>query len=127
MPETPARLRPWLEEFSAALSAPDRADWSTLFVENCFWRDFVAFSWNIVTVEGVDAIAAMASAQARAIGAKNLAPDDPTLPMTDARQGWFTFETATARCRGYVQFEGDKAKVLVTTLLELIEIGRAHV
>ncbi|MEJ1965476.1 MAG: NAD(P)/FAD-dependent oxidoreductase [Gammaproteobacteria bacterium] len=118
--EIPSRLRPWLEKFSAALAAPDRADWSALFVEECFWRDFVAFSWNIVTVEGVAAIAAMARAQARTIGVKNLAPDDPTLPMTDDTQGWFTFETATARCRGYVQFEGDKARVLVTTLLELI-------
>jgi putative flavoprotein involved in K+ transport len=119
MSASPVNLSAWLAKFSAALAAPERANWSGLFVEKSFWRDFVACSWSIVTVEGVDAIAAMARAQARSIGVKNLAPDDPLLPMTDENQGWFTFETATARCRGYVQFEGDKARVLVTTMLEL--------
>jgi len=45
----------------------------------------------------------MAEAQAEAIGASGFALDDPALPMTDEAQGWFTFETATARCRGHVR------------------------
>jgi putative flavoprotein involved in K+ transport len=106
-------LRPWLEQFSAALASPERADWSALFVADCFWRDFVAFSWNIVTLEGVAAIATMVDAQAPTIGARNFAPE--------SAPDWFTFETATARCRGHVQFEGDKAKVLLTSMLELID------
>ena len=116
----PSPLLPWLRSFSAALAAPERADWSALFVEDCFWRDFVAFSWNLVTVEGVAAIAAMAKAQAHAIGVCKVAPDDPGLPLTDDTQGWFTFETATARCRGHVTFEGARARVLLTSMLELI-------
>ncbi|HTV78699.1 MAG TPA: NAD(P)/FAD-dependent oxidoreductase [Steroidobacteraceae bacterium] len=116
---TPAPVRSWLERFAAALAAPEGTDWSALFAPGCFWRDFVAFSWNIITVEGVAAVTAMVTAQARAIGARNIAPDDPALPMTDASQGWFTFETRTARCRGHVRLDGTRAGVLVTTILEL--------
>jgi putative flavoprotein involved in K+ transport len=54
----------WLARFEAALAAPARADWSTLFGEECYWRDLLAFTWNIVTLEGRDAIAAMAGEQA---------------------------------------------------------------
>jgi putative flavoprotein involved in K+ transport len=119
-PQTPTRLVPWLAKFAAALADPQHADWSSLFVPQCFWRDFVAFSWNILTLEGVSGIAAMAAAQAPVIAVRNLTPDDPALPMTDETQGWFTFETAIARCRGYVKFEDSRAKVLVTTTLELL-------
>ncbi len=66
--QTPSLLRAWLEKFSAAMAAPDQAAWSELFVGECFWRDFVALSWNIVTLEGVAAVAAMARTQARSIG-----------------------------------------------------------
>jgi len=120
MVDTQAALRDWIARFSAALAAPGGADWGGLFVEDSYWRDFVAFSWNIVTVEGVDGIARMAQAQAGAIGAHSFAVDDPALPMTDEGQGWFTFETKAARGRGHVLLEGDKAKVLFTTMIELV-------
>lgn len=109
----------WLKNFTIAVQSPDSADWSTLFVEDSYWRDFVAFSWNIVTKEGVEDIGAMARAQAE-IGAKNFKGDDPALPVSDETQGWFTFETATARGRGHVKLEGGKAKTLFTTMIELI-------
>lgn len=120
MPDAASPLGPWLERFAAALRDPGAADWRALFVEECYWRDFVAFSWNIVTVEGIDAIAAMARAQTPAIGMDDLRPDDPSLPMTDATQGWFTFRTRTARGRGHVRFEDGRAKVLLTAIVELI-------
>ncbi len=124
MPAGQSKLANWLERFEGALNDPAAADWSALFVEDCFWRDFVAVSWNIVTAEGLDAVADMGKAQGPAIGAHRFTPDDPSLPMTDETQGWFTFETKTARCRGHVSFAedgtGPKAKVLLTAMLELI-------
>jgi putative flavoprotein involved in K+ transport len=110
----------WLKRLEAALAAPAGADWSSLFGEECYWRDFVAFTWNIITLEGRDAIAAMARQQAAAIAASGFAPDDPSLPMTDATQGWFTFLTGTARCRGHVQLRDGRAYILLTTMVELI-------
>ena len=109
----------WLADFAAALEAPGDAAWDTLFAPDCYWRDFLALTWNIVTLEGVPAIAAMARAQAGPIAATAFALDDPALPMTDETQGWFTFETATARCRGHVQLRDGRAHVLLTAMTEL--------
>jgi putative flavoprotein involved in K+ transport len=116
----------WVKRFEAALAAPATADWSALFADECYWRDLLAFTWNIVTLDGWDAIAAMVREQAGPIGASGFALDNPALPMTDDTQGWFTFSTATARCRGHVQLRDGRAFVLLTATVELIgheEIG----
>lgn len=116
----------WVQRFAAALSRPDPAGLAALFADECYWRDLLAFTWNIVTLEGRGEISAMARAQAPAIGAHAFSLDDPSLPMTDQDQGWFRFETATARCRGHVQLREGRAWVLLTAMVELIgheEIG----
>src|SRR5690606_20189241 len=59
--------------------------------------------------------------QAAAIAAQDFTPDDPGLPMTDDTQGWFTFRTATARCRGQVQLREGRAHVLLTAAVELLD------
>src|SRR6185503_21346805 len=100
-PAAPTAVSAWLARFEAALKAPARSDWSQLFGDECYWRDFVAFTWNIITLEGRDAIAAMVKQQGSSLGVTDLKPDDPSLPMTDEAQGWFTFNTSTARCRGH--------------------------
>ena len=42
----------WLSDFESALSSGDSAGAAALFHEESFWRDLVAFTWNIKTVEG---------------------------------------------------------------------------
>jgi putative flavoprotein involved in K+ transport len=116
----PTAVSAWLTRFEEALASPARADWSQLFGEECYWRDFVAFTWNIITLEGRDAIAAMIKQQCGAIGATDFKSGDAALPMTDEAQGWFTFNTSTARCRGHVQLREGRAYVLITSMLELI-------
>ena len=49
----------WLSGFADALARGDAEEAAGQFAETCFWRDLVAFSWNIVTFEGRAAIAAM--------------------------------------------------------------------
>jgi putative flavoprotein involved in K+ transport len=61
----------------------------------------------------------MVAEQGPAIGVIAVSIDDPALPMTDEAQGWFTFETATARCRGHVQLKDGRAHVLLTAMVEL--------
>ena len=110
----------WLGRFAQAIASPASADWSQVLAGECYWRDLLAFTWNILTVEGREAIAAMVRAQVPLLGPKGFAPDDPALPMTDETQGWFTFETAGARCRGHVQLRDGRAYVLLTAMVELI-------
>lgn len=44
--------RRWLADFQAALAAHDQARLQALFADERYWRDFLAFTWNIVTLEG---------------------------------------------------------------------------
>src|SRR5690606_19021884 len=78
--------RQWLQRFEAALASPETAEWNDLFASECWWRDLVALTWNIVTLEGADSIAAMARHQAPLIGARDfaLAP----LPTSDPSEFW---------------------------------------
>jgi putative flavoprotein involved in K+ transport len=119
-------VKDWLARFEVALAEPANADWNALFGDECYWRDFVAFTWNIITLEGREAIAAMAQQQSGAISASGFAHYEPVQQMSDESQGWFTFNTSTARCRGHVQLREGRAYVLVTSMVELIgheEIG----
>lgn len=116
----PGSVSDWVGRFAAALAAPARADWSQLFAEECYWRDLVSFTWDIATLEGRDAIAAMVREQEGAVAATGFAMDDPTLPMTDETQGWFIFKTSAARCRGHVQLRDGRAYILLTAMVELI-------
>ncbi len=47
-----ARADAWLGRFEAALAAHDVAAAAALFATDSYWRDLVAFTWNITTVEG---------------------------------------------------------------------------
>ena len=42
----------WLAAFNGALERGDAQAASELFLETSFWRDLVAFTWNLRTVEG---------------------------------------------------------------------------
>ena len=46
------RVDAWLARFEAALAARDVAAAAALFATDSYWRDLVAFTWNLKTVEG---------------------------------------------------------------------------
>ncbi len=52
----------WLHEFDEALQARDTQRVLMLFNDECYWRDFLAFTWNLKTCEGQKEIQAMLDA-----------------------------------------------------------------
>ena len=54
---TETAVTKWLADFERALTARDLDAAAALFVKDCYWRDLVAFTWNITTVEGPDGVA----------------------------------------------------------------------
>jgi len=114
--DAPAEAGEWLTRLQSALDDPEGADWDGLFAEDCCWRDLLAFTWNIVTLEGKGAVADMARRQAPSIAATAFRPD-PDMPAGDG--GWFDFETATARCKGHVELRGGRCFTLLTAMTEL--------
>ena len=109
----------WLAKFDAALTGRDIDALKDLFVEDCYWRDLVAFTWNIKTMEGQDAIAAMASATLDKVQPSNWQLDGDGSTADGVTEGWITFETATTRGRGHVRLKEGKAWTLLTTAQEI--------
>src|ERR1700728_4688512 len=63
----------WLAQFENALAKPDPVLLKTLFHPDSHWRDVLALSWNIQTLNGAEAI--LNGLKAHAVGA---APPAPT-------------------------------------------------
>ena len=62
MADATRQLSAWLERFGAALVARDIPAVVEQFVADCYWRDLVAFSWNLHTAEGRAGVRALLEA-----------------------------------------------------------------
>jgi putative flavoprotein involved in K+ transport len=117
------RAARWLDAFGAALARVDSVAVGKLFDDECYWRDLVAFTWNIRTQEGRDAIAEMVAAQAREVDASAFAVEGDATEADGVVDAWFTFQTRVARGRGHLRLKstpgGDRAWTLLTTMTEL--------
>ena len=133
----------WLMQFERALTEPGTAALGVLFHPDSHWRDLLAFTWTIATVEGRDAIAGALKAQAARAKPSGFrtdpnrtAPRQVTRAGTEAIEAIFRFETAQGRGSGIVRLIPDgeggapKAWTLLTALDELKgheeTVGRAR-
>ena len=55
-------MQTWLGQLDQALTSGNAEAAADLFTEDCFWRDLVAFTWNIRTFEGRADVTAMLAA-----------------------------------------------------------------
>jgi putative flavoprotein involved in K+ transport len=114
-----ARVDAWLADFEAALAVRDVERVVAKFAVDSFWRDLVAFTWNLKTVEGREGVADMLE--------HRLAETDPSgfrtreAPTTtgDVTEAFIEFETAAGRGVGHLRLKGDEAWTLLTALQEL--------
>ncbi|PZQ64333.1 MAG: FAD-dependent oxidoreductase [Phenylobacterium zucineum] len=110
-------LEQWLDAFGLALAsgAPDAV--AALFVEDGFWRDFAAFTWDLRTLEGREAIRDMLAAtpEAAKAGGWWVVPG----AATGDTEGEIAFETATGWGRGYVRLRDGRCWTLLTVLDDL--------
>jgi putative flavoprotein involved in K+ transport len=119
-PSPEGRVAAWLADFESALAARDIENVVAKFVPDSIWRDLVAFSWNIKTVEGRDGITDLLWAR--------LADTDPSgfrireIPTDDGggvTSAFIEFETAVGRGVGHLRLKGDLGWTLLTALNEL--------
>jgi putative flavoprotein involved in K+ transport len=110
-----------LDQLNAALAAGDAAAAAALFEPDGFWRDLVAFTWNIRTMEGRDEIAAMLRDQLAAVRPRGFAltPGEPASDGGGFLQGWIDFETEAGRGHGHIRLRDGRIWTLLTTLKEL--------
>ena len=121
----------WLAQFEHALAGGHEL--TSLFHPDSFWRDVLALSWTIKTLNGADTIlkeltadASMAMPSGFAIAPNRAPPRRVTRAGTNAIEAIIDFETQVGRCSGIVRLIGDpadnnclKAWTLLTALEEL--------
>jgi len=113
------RAQRWLDAFGAALASGKPENVLPLFDDDCYWRDLVAFTWNIRTQEGHSAVRDMLAARQADAGASNFQLEGEATEADGITEAWFTFETRVSRGRGHLRLKGDKAWTLLTTMVEL--------
>src|SRR5699024_2259019 len=93
----------WLEAFDEALRAHDADAVADLFEVDGFWRDFVAFTWNLRTLEGRDQIRDMVAATVAHAAPSAWALAEPATEADGVHEAWITFETGAARGWGHLR------------------------
>jgi putative flavoprotein involved in K+ transport len=123
----------WLAQFEEALTKPDDGLLKTLFCRDSYWRDVLALSWNIQTINGADAIlrdlktrAGSAAPCGIAVDPDRRAPREVIRAGTNCIEAIFKFETKIGRGSGIIRLipdatDGNKLKAW-TLLTELGEL-----
>lgn len=110
----------WLADFGVAASSGSAAGLDKAFLDECYWRDLVAFSWNIVTCEGQGRIVTMLQTCGPATQAGAWQIEAPvTLTQDGLIEASFSFETRLGRGRGLVRLQDGRCRTLFTALVEL--------
>jgi len=109
----------WVQALGSVLERGAADEAAGLFAEDSYWRDLVAFTWNIHTAEGRPAIAEMLRARLADTSPTDFRTVDEASELNGVTEGWFTFETRLARGRGYVRLKDGRCWTLLTSMEEL--------
>ena len=114
-----SRLAEWLQTFGSALARGAVDEAAGLFAADSYWRDLIAFTWNIHTTDGRPAIAEMLRARLADTAPSGFRAVDEASEAAGLTEGWFTFETKVARGRGYIRLKDGQCWTLLTSMEEL--------
>src|SRR5215813_11383672 len=101
------RVDAWLADFEAALAVRDIDRVVAKFATDSFWRDLVAFTWNIKTVEGRDQIAGMLGERLAATDPSNFRTREDATEDSGVVSAFIEFDTAVGRGVGHLRLKGD--------------------
>lgn len=114
-------IREFLTGFTEALKAHDIDRAVGYFADDCYWRDFVSFTWNMITLEGKPAIADMLQSRLDDVQPDAWTLDETVEPRSEGgiTEGFIRFETAHAHGYGYLRLRDGKIWTLLTTMQDL--------
>ncbi|MGX7723290.1 NAD(P)/FAD-dependent oxidoreductase [Rhodococcus pyridinivorans] len=119
------RVDAWLQAFETALAQRDVDAAAGLFGTDSFWRDLVAFTWNLKTVEGREGVSDMLHARLADTDPSGFHTTEPASDDDGVLSAWIAFETAVGRGVGHLRLKRDeesgedRAFTLLTTMQEL--------
>jgi putative flavoprotein involved in K+ transport len=110
-----------LQKLDNALSNNDIDAAMELFHEDSYWRDFVSFTWNLITLEGQDEIRDMLKVRLADVRPVNWKLDEEHLAQQDGpvSQGFIRFETQQAHGYGYIRVRDGRIFTILTTMQDL--------
>ncbi|MDQ6433779.1 NAD(P)/FAD-dependent oxidoreductase [Mesorhizobium sp. LHD-90] len=109
----------WLGAFARALETSDILAAIGLFADDCYWRDLLAFTWNIKTLEGRDAIRDMLGATLAGTHPTGWRLTGEASADGSTVEAWFSFETAAGRGEGCLRLIDGRCRTLFTALSAL--------
>jgi putative flavoprotein involved in K+ transport len=118
-PPAAAEVDQWLARFGDSLARGDAAGAAAQFGEESFWRDLVAFTWNIKTVEGPSGVLDMLQHTLSHTKPSGWRTTETPTEADGVIDAWIAFETAVGRGTGHLRIRDGKAWTLLTTLVEL--------
>ncbi|QDL97058.1 NAD(P)/FAD-dependent oxidoreductase [Rhodopseudomonas palustris] len=110
-----------LGQLDDALSAGDIDRAVDLFQTDCYWRDLVAFTWNIKTMEGKDQVRDMLNARLADTKPSQwrIADGEDAAETDGIVECFIQFDTALARGVGHLRLKDGRIWTLLTTMAEL--------
>jgi len=114
-----ADIEQWLGSFDEALTRGDAAGAAELFAPESYWRDLVAFTWNVKTVEGRDGVRDMLEHTLAAAKPRGWRVIGEPTKADGVSEAWFQFETEVGRGSGHVRLIEGRGWTLLTALDEL--------
>ncbi len=112
-------VQEWLDEFNAALANKDAEAAASLFATTSFWRDLVALTWNLKTVEGPEGVRDMLEHVLESAEPSDFHTVEEPTETDGVIEAWLEFETAVGRGQGLLRLRDGKAWTLLTALVEL--------
>lgn len=116
-----AQVQETLDRLNAALEGGDAKAAAALFATDSYWRDLIAVTWNLKTVEGPSGVEAMLTAQLPHTRPGHFALQDGEMPGEEGGviTAWITFETGAGRGWGLMRLKDGRIWTLLTALQEL--------
>src|SRR5258708_21315864 len=116
-----ALVKVFLDKFEAGLAAGDLDAGVGMFAPECYWRDLVAFTWNIKTMEGRDHVRDMLAHCVARVKPRNwkIAEGETATEAGGVTESWISFETEVARGYGLIRLQNGQIWTLLTTIVEL--------
>ena len=111
-PDPETIFQTWIKRIDSAVERHDAQDFSNLFAQDSYWRDFLSLTWEFKTFAGPVEIREAFAATAAAMGLKHLRLAKNRTPPRQVRrsgrnlvEGYFEFDTAVGVGAGFVRLQ----------------------
>lgn len=110
-----------LESLESALSHRDIEQALDLFDDESYWRDFVSFTWNLITLEEKSQIRKMLESRLEDVNPQKWVLDENPPAQLDegVSQGFIRFDTRVGHGYGHIRVKNGRIFTLLTTMDDL--------